>query len=484
MSIFRLGIADKDRMDAMRRQWEAVQDPATKDKPTLEPAKEELKEPADTALPPGFTTEPITEPITTEPTTPTQPEPIDSNQLLYDQAQQFADIYSAPQLEALERHLEQAILNAETSAQRIQTMYQTHRDDLTAREQQILELAQYNADKARRDAMMHYQRAAGMLSEREAHAMEQAQLSHDMAVRNMLAQYESMKGTLTEREQQALEQAQLAYDIGTRDVKSSYAGFEDALRRRETEHSRLDLEDAIARGAGRSGVVNHMTGQRQEHYTELLAARLTQKNNELANIRQQLQTTMHSVPRETTQMLENAMRQTQAEIGNLQQQLMQASISIPRQTTQGLQDAMMAKTNQLSDIQHQLGLTQHQVPMQTSQQLQEAYRNMYGDMRGVYDQLDLLQRQHPERVMGVHEQASRIQAQELQRLRDLMYERGRQEKLDTRDDQIAQMQQMFGVFDRTQLTPLEQLQIYANLAGIKGEFPESLPDIFGQYGIK
>ena len=160
-------------------------------------------------------------------------------------------------------------------------------------------------------------------------------------------------------------------------IRADFAGLEDALRRREAEQRRLDLESAVSRGGGRSGVVPYQATQRDELYTEKLTAELAKKNAAIANVR------------------------------------------------------------------NQLALIQKQVPLELQQ---------------------------------LAEQASRIEAQELQRLMDLDYERKRESIID-------QFQKAMAVFDRTQLTPYEQLHLYNQLAAVKGKYPDSLPSIFGQFGI-
>ncbi len=92
-------------------------------------------------------------------------------------------------------------------------------------------------------------------------------------------------------------------------------------------------------------------------------------------------------------------------------------------------------------------------------------------------ELQRIKRQVPEQREQLAEQAARIEAQELQRLRDLDFKR----RLQSAQEQY---QRMFNVFDRTQLTPVEQLQLYAQLAGVKGEFPDDVPDIFGRFGVE
>lgn len=158
-------------------------------------------------------------------------------------------------------------------------------------------------------------------------------------------------------------------------IRSNYVAQENTLREREKQQGRMDLESAIARGAGRSGVVDHLAQGRDQYYTGQLA---------------------------------------------------------------GMSAQQMAELNAIAN------------------------------------QLALTQRQAPDMLRQLAEQASRIEAQELQRLMDQDYERGRSY---TQDD----FNRMLQVFDRTQLTPLEQLQLYINLAGVKGNFPGTMPNIFGKF---
>ena len=172
-----------------------------------------------------------------------------------------------------------------------------------------------------------------------------------------------------------LEEAIMNASVQEQRVRGNFSGFEDALRRREQEQSRLDLESAVARGAGRSGVVPHMSMRRQEHFGEMYGAQHANK---------------------------------------------------------------MAELNAISE---QLGLTQRQVPIELQQ---------------------------------LAEQASRLEAQELQRLRDLDYSRGREYDMD-------QFQRMLNTFDRTHLTPFEQLQLYLEMAEVFGKSSAKLPSVTGGF---
>lgn len=156
-------------------------------------------------------------------------------------------------------------------------------------------------------------------------------------------------------------------------ILGAYAGTQDTFRRREEEQARRDLESAIARGAGRSGVVPYMSMQRQEHFGELLAVEEAKKNAE---------------------------------------------------------------------------------------------------MYAIANQLGLAQRQIPDQRMGIAEQAGRLVNQELQRLQDLQYSRGREYDMD-------QWARALSVFDRSQLTPLEQLQMYVALAQAMGKTPANMPTVTG-----
>lgn len=159
-------------------------------------------------------------------------------------------------------------------------------------------------------------------------------------------------------------------------IRGAFAGTESMFARREDEQARRDLESAIARGAGRSGVVPFMAGQRQEHFSELLAAEEAKKNAELYAIA------------------------------------------------------------------NQLGLVQRQVPQQR---------------------------------MDIAEQQGRLTNQELQRLQDLEYTRGREHDID-------QWERALSVFDRTRLTPVEQLSLYLQMAATMGKTPAQVPSVFGTFG--
>ena len=170
-----------------------------------------------------------------------------------------------------------------------------------------------------------------------------------------------------------LEQAIADAQAQEQRIMGSFAGTEDLFRRRETEQGRQDLESAIARGAGRSGVVPHLSQYRQQHFSELLAAEEAKKNAE---------------------------------------------------------------------------------------------------MYAIANQLGLVQRQIPQQRMEIADQTGRLTNQELQRLRDMEYTRGREHDLD-------QWARALSVFDRSQLTPLEQLQLYVALSQAMGETPAGMPTVHG-----
>jgi len=159
-------------------------------------------------------------------------------------------------------------------------------------------------------------------------------------------------------------------------IRGAFAGTESMYARRENEQARRDLESAISRGAGRSGVVPFMGIQRQEHFSELLAAEEAKKNAELY---------------------------------------------------------------------------------------------------AIANQLGLVQRQVPEQRMQIAEQAGRLTNQELQRLQDLEYSRRREHDLD-------QWERNLSVFDRTRLTPLEQLTLYLQMAVTMGTTPAIVPSVTGSFG--
>jgi len=172
-----------------------------------------------------------------------------------------------------------------------------------------------------------------------------------------------------------VQQAQTDADSRAQQIQANYAAYENQLNRQQAHQRSHDLESAVARGAGRSGVVNYDSRRRQEHFSELMAAEMARK---------------------------------------------------------------------------------------------------HGELRGVRDQLDLVQRQAPVERQQLAEQASRLHAQELQRLQDLDYDR-------RRDMGQEQFQRALGVYDRTMLTPLEQLSLYIELANMAGKTPDDVPNIYGRF---
>lgn len=200
------------------------------------------------------------------------------------------------------------------------------------------------------------------------------QAMDDEAMNARAREYSDLYSTpLYQELERKLEQAIMDASAQEGRIHGAFAGTHDAFSRREAEQRRLDLESAISRGAGRSGVVDHLSQQRQGHFSELIAAEEAKKSAELMNIA---------------------------------------------------------------------------------------------------NQLGLIQRQVPDQRMQIAEQGARLSSQELARLQELDYGRRREHDLD-------QWQRAMNVFDRTMLTPAEQLQLYVMLAESGGSFPDRVPSIYG-----
>jgi|GEM_PF-3847805 lysozyme len=96
--------------------------------------------------------------------------------------------------------------------------------------------------------------------------------------------------------QRALEQAIASAQGQEERIRAAYAGVPSALERAEQRQAATDLESAISRGAGRSGVADWLAAQRQEYYNQALseakakeAAELTAVANALGLTQQQAQ---------------------------------------------------------------------------------------------------------------------------------------------------------------------------------------------------
>ena len=100
-------------------------------------------------------------------------------------------------------------------------------------------------------------------------------------------------------------------------IRANFAGYQDALGRREAEQRRVDLESAIARGAGRSGVVDHLGERRGGHFSELLSEQEAKKMAELNAISEQLGLINRQVPIELQQLAEQASRLEAQELQRL-----------------------------------------------------------------------------------------------------------------------------------------------------------------------
>lgn len=156
-------------------------------------------------------------------------------------------------------------------------------------------------------------------------------------------------------------------------IDANYQSYYNTLNQRERQQGRSDLESAIARGAGRSGVVDYLARNRDREYT-------------------------------------------------------------------GYLDAAEAKR--------------------------------LAELSAVENQLSLVQRQVPTELKDLVDQAARLEAQELQRLQDLDYSRRAEYDMD-------QFSRMLQVYDRTRLSPLQQLQLYLQMAEIAGNFPKQAPSVYG-----
>lgn len=180
---------------------------------------------------------------------------------------------------------------------------------------------------------------------------------------------EPQRNEITRRLEQAIADASSQEEK----IRANYQNFYNAMRNREQEQSRMDLESAVARGGGRSGLVPFMGERRDQYYTGKLSGAEAQK---------------------------------------------------------------MAELNAISN------------------------------------QLGLVQRQVPDELRSLAEQASRLEAQELQRLMDMHYER-------QREHELQEFARALNVYDRTHLTPLEQLQLYLQMADVAGKFPAKPPSVRG-----
>ena len=173
----------------------------------------------------------------------------------------------------------------------------------------------------------------------------------------------------------ALEQAIADATAQEGRIRGAYAGTETALGRREEAAAGRDLESAIARGAGRAGVVDWQSGQRGEHFSELLAAEKARESAELA---------------------------------------------------------------------------------------------------AIANQLGLMQRQVPGQIADLEARRGALTSQELQRLQDQQYQRGREYDMD-------QFARMLGIFDRTMLSPAQQLELYLRFADYAGITPGTTPGWHGRW---
>lgn len=175
--------------------------------------------------------------------------------------------------------------------------------------------------------------------------------------------------------QRSLEQAIADAAAQEERIRAAYAGTEQMLGRREEQQAARDLESAISRGAGRSGVVDWLARERGEYFAGLLS---------------------------------------------------------------------------------------------------EAEAKRAAELSAVVNQLALKQRQAPEQITALEAQRGALASQELNRLRELEYQRQREHDLD-------QWARMLGIFDRTMLTPAQQMQLELMYAEQSGQFPGSTPGWYGRW---
>ncbi len=97
------------------------------------------------------------------------------------------------------------------------------------------------------------------------------------------------------------------------------------------------------------------------------------------------------------------------------------------------------------------------------------------EIAAISNQLSLIQGQVPQQQQQIMEQASRLQAQELQRLQELDYNR----RVAHEQDQFMRALQ---VMDFTQLSMQDRAMIAAEYARIFGKMPDGFPDAFGGWG--
>jgi nucleoid-associated protein YgaU len=103
--------------------------------------------------------------------------------------------------------------------------------------------------------------------------------------------------------QRALEQAIANAQAQEERIRAAYAGVPAALERAEQKQAAADLESAISRGAGRSGVVDWLAAQRQEYYNQALSEMKAKEAAELTAVANALGLTQQQA-REQQQQLE------------------------------------------------------------------------------------------------------------------------------------------------------------------------------------
>jgi len=139
-----------------------------------------------------------------------------------------------------------------------------------------------------------------------------------------------------------LEQAMTNAQSQKQAIRAAFEGVPEQLERTEQRQAQADLESAIARGAGRSGVVDWQTRNRQEHFNQLLSQNAAQQAAQLAAVANQLGLTQ--------QQTLDAMNQLEAQRGQLTQSFL--SQLEDRGFTRGMQgtQAQMDLANLMANL--------------------------------------------------------------------------------------------------------------------------------------
>lgn len=174
------------------------------------------------------------------------------------------------------------------------------------------------------DYNMPYQAQAFPYEEMLKQLMGQIPQQHQLTPEQKQQQAQQYAGLQVDPQmqalQQSLEQRQQQAEAQKGRISAAYAGVPQQLMQAEQQWGQKDLDSAIARGAGRSGVVDWQTQQRQQHFGQQLAQSEAQKAAEITAVANQLGVDQQQVQQQLVDLEARRGDLTQQHMAQLQDQ--------------------------------------------------------------------------------------------------------------------------------------------------------------------